>query len=1281
MNSYRSAREQASSSVKLMLAAVVALATALTGLALAATPASASLPNNNPTAPTTVKAAADASSTTTLDVSWTAATSPDGTSPITGYTVTSTPGSFQCTTTGATTCNVTGLTNKTAYTFTVTATNQYGTSAASTASTSVNAGYPGIPTNVTAVRVANVPNATTGQITVSWTVPNNGGSALTTQTATSNTGSKTCTDNSHITAGTTASCVVTGLAVAIAYTFNVKGVNTNGTGPTSAPTSPSVNPYTLPLAPTGMSATGGNASASVSFTAPSRTNSGAISSYTVTATDTTTAGNGGQTATGSASPITVTGLTNGDSYTFTVTATAVDGTGPASAASAGVYIGRASAPTAVTAATGNGQATVSWTAPSLTGTGITGYTVTATDTTTAGNGGQTASGASSPVTVTGLTNGDSYTFTVIATTANGDSPASVPSAAVNIGRPNAPTTVKAAADASSTTTLDVSWTAATSPDGTSPITGYTVTSTPGSFQCTTTGATTCNVTGLTNKTAYTFTVTATNQYGTSAASTASTSVNAGYPGIPTNVTAVRVANVPNATTGQITVSWTVPNNGGSALTTQTATSNTGSKTCTDNSHITAGTTASCVVTGLAVAIAYTFNVKGVNTNGTGPTSAPTSPSVNPYTLPLAPTGVSATKGNASASVSFTAPSTTNSGAISSYTVTATDTTTAGNGGQTATGSASPITVTGLTNGDSYTFTVAATAVDGTGPESSASAAVIPSTVPGTATNATATAGNTSASVAFTPPGNGGSAITSYTVTATDTTTAGNGGQTATGSASPINVTGLTNGDSYTFTVVATNANGDGVASDASNSVTPSGLPGVATDVTATAGNQSVEVSWTAASDNGSSITGYTVSDGSGHTCTTAETSCTVTGLTNGDSYTFTVVATNANGDGSASWDSNSATPNTAPDAPTNVSGTVDHGQSMISWTPGSDNGSPITVYTASVVGDPSLTCTYTVPLVGPETDECLITGLADKTTYTFEVTATNAAGTSEAGTSSSVTTLSVPDAPTAVTASLVAGHPGRVLVSWSAAVDNGSPIVNYSASIYSGLYACAPTTALSCTIDGVPAGWGRSFYVTATNALGTGDRGYAEHLDVVWPTTPPRSVKAINVAGHPGQVTVSWAIPRLLNAGDVLRYDVTNAAGTYSCWTTGLSCTISGVNPGSRVFAVTATNAGGTSPSSAWAPLDVVWPPTAPRNVSASNVSGHPGKVLISWTAPASNMGGSILHYDVANALGNYTCAPTTELSCTISGVAKGIRVFSVTATNVAGTSTKTWSAGLDIAS
>ena len=169
--------------------------------------------------------------------------------------------------------------------------------------------------------------------------------------------------------------------------------------------------------------------------------------------------------------------------------------------------------------------------------------------------------------------------------------ASAASTALAAGAPNPPTGVVSGADASSSTTLDVSWTAATSPDGTSPITGYTVTSSPGQPHLHHHRATTCNVSGLTAKTAYTFTVKATNQFGTSVASAASASQNAGYPGIPTERLTRSCTPVANASTGTVTVSWTVPNNGGAALTTQTATSSSGSKTCTDNTHITAGQTA------------------------------------------------------------------------------------------------------------------------------------------------------------------------------------------------------------------------------------------------------------------------------------------------------------------------------------------------------------------------------------------------------------------------------------------------------------------------------------------------------------------------------------------------------------------------------------------------------------------------------------------------------------------------------------------------------------------
>ena len=73
-------------------------------------------------------------------------------------------------------------------------------------------------------------------------------------------------------------------------------------------------PATVPDAPTGASAAGGNGQAAVSFTPPVSNGGATISSYTVTALPVVT-------ASGSASPITVTGLTNGTPYTFTVTAT------------------------------------------------------------------------------------------------------------------------------------------------------------------------------------------------------------------------------------------------------------------------------------------------------------------------------------------------------------------------------------------------------------------------------------------------------------------------------------------------------------------------------------------------------------------------------------------------------------------------------------------------------------------------------------------------------------------------------------------------------------------------------------------------------------------------------------------------------------------------------------------------------------------------------------------------------------------------------------------------
>src|SRR5207249_1610629 len=152
------------------------------------------------------------------------------------------------------------------------------------------------------------------------------------------------------------------------------------------------------------------------------------------------------------------------------------------------------------------------------------------------------------------------------------------------------------------------------------------------------------------------------------------------------------------------------------------------------------------------------------------------------------------------------------------------------------------------------------------------------------------------------------------------------------------VAGLTNGTSYSFTVAATNAVGTGPPS-APASATPATTPGAPTGLTATRGNGQVTLNWSApSSDGGSAITGYTATASRGGApCSTASLGCTVTGLTNGTTYCFTVAATNAIGPGPASSPA-SATPATVPGAPTSLAATRGNGQVALTWAAPSSNG-------------------------------------------------------------------------------------------------------------------------------------------------------------------------------------------------------------------------------------------------------------------------------------------------------------------------------------------------------
>jgi hypothetical protein len=409
--------------------------------------------------------------------------------------------------------------------------------------------------------------------------------------------------------------------------------------------------------------------------------------------------------------------------------------------------------------------------------------------------------------------------------------------------------------------------------------------------------------------------------------------------------------------------------------------------------------------------------------------------------PSAPTGVHGVGYNLSALISWTASSNNGGSPITKYTVTSDP-----EGRTCTTTGALSCKVAGLTNGTPYTFTVRATNTAGDGPASAPSAEITPNPgAPLAPAGVTATRGDLSASVSWTAADSNGSPITGYRVTSTP------GGKTCTWTTGPLScvVNGLTNGTAYTFTVRATNVLGTGPASAASNSVTPAGLPSAPSSLSVIPYNQSVLVSWQAASANGAAIVLYTVTAApGGMTCTTTGAlSCTVTGLANETGYTFTARATNAVGTGPVSAMSTSATPKAVPDAPTNLTAIGLDGSAAVSWAAPASNGSPISNYT--VTSSPGgFSCPPTTP---PTATSCTVLGLTNRTAYAFTVTAANAIGTGPASAPAAATPLSGstyhPVAPArlldtrgagiGLAGAFTAGH-ARTFAVWGATVPSGA---------------------------------------------------------------------------------------------------------------------------------------------------------------------------------------------------------------------------------------------------
>ncbi|GAA2445206.1 fibronectin type III domain-containing protein [Agromyces soli] len=390
--------------------------------------------------------------------------------------------------------------------------------------------------------------------------------------------------------------------------------------------------------------------------------------------------------------------------------------------------------------------------------------------------------------------------------------------------------------------------------------------------------------------------------------------------------------------------------------------------------------------------------------------------------------------------------------------------------------------------------------------------------PGAGTATSAVAGVERAFVSWTAPAwEGGAAITGYAVEWS--IDAGGSWTTAiadTGSdATSATVLDLTAGTPLVFRVAGINANGQGPWATVSNEVTPYTKPAAPTPITATPGDTTVELGWTApVADGWSPVTGYRIEqsiDGGRTWATlvadtgtplpmllrgqalrpsallapTPATNYTVSGLRNGEPVAFRVSAINAAGTG-VHAETALTTPRTTPGAPAPLVATPDDARVALSWSaPADTGGAPITGYRVEQSTDGGKTWTTLIADTGSTATSTTVTGLANGTPVAFRVSALNEAGSGPAA-DASATPRRPADAVTVD--SITPGNRTLTVAFTPPADDGGSPISGYEYSIDGGkTWIPAKGTTSPIVIEGLGNGVPRSVSVRAVTDAGPGE--------------------------------------------------------------------------------------------------------------------------------------------------------------------------------------------------
>lgn len=563
-------------------------------------------------------------------------------------------------------------------------------------------------------------------------------------------------------------------------------------------------------------------------------------------------------------------------------------------------------------------------------------------------------------------------------------------------------------------------------------------------------------------------------------------------------------------------------------------------------------------------------------------------------VPGRPTNISTFGSDASIIVRWTPPSTIGSSPISSYTVTAIP----GPRIVSVAASVSTLTISTLVSNTRYQVSVIATNKVGS---SIPSNSIMPMAAPDPPRGVTVTYNsltNLANIIWLSPINNGGSPITNYTIISNPDNRSTNSSTLSTVFSS------FTYGSSYSFNVRATNITGTSAASSNSPTIIPTAIPAAPTSVGATLTGPGMLVTWQTPSTNGANIIGYNVlSYISTNISTTTvltnnNTSTIISTLVNTSNYNFAVVARNTVGASPISALTSSVTYYRPPVAVTTATATARIRSTIadIRWS------NPVSNYGITEYNIRSIPNAVSTTIAGLSSAVNLlstsVSGLTFGTSYTFQITATNAIGTSPITTTNAIIPSSVPNAPASATA--VAGRLSAT-VSWTASVPVGSSpaITGYRVTSSPGnITVNTGPTILTCNVPGLTSQTSYTFTVVANNINGSSS---SVETNSVIAFNTPLAVSSITASSYNSCAQVNWIQPSYVgppitsyvfgitpSSGEVLYFDIVNCYAVIRL-VNGISYTIS-VTPRNSV------GSGATMVSPSVTPTNtVIVPPYVPN--------------------------------------------------------------------------------------